>query len=44
VKDWVWKDESDEIDPRNFAETWRPPFDIAKAISKLLNKRPSILR
>jgi hypothetical protein len=44
VKDSVYEDESDEIYPSYFAETRRPPSDIAKAISKPLNKRPSISR
>jgi hypothetical protein len=35
---------TDEIYPSYFAETRSPPFDIAKAISKLLNKRRSISR
>jgi hypothetical protein len=44
VKNWVCEDESDEIYPSCFAETRRRPSDIAKAISKLLNKRPLISR
>jgi hypothetical protein len=42
VKYWVCEDESDEIDLPYFSETRSPSSDIAKAISKLLNKRSSI--
>jgi hypothetical protein len=44
VKGWVCEDDSDEIYPSYFADTWDPPSDIAKAISKPLNKKPSISR
>jgi protein-arginine kinase activator protein McsA len=44
VKDWVCEAESDEIYPSYFAEIQCQPSDIAKALSKLLNKRPSISR
>jgi hypothetical protein len=42
VKDSVCEDKSDEIYPSYLAETRRAPSEIAKAISKLLNKRLSI--
>jgi protein-arginine kinase activator protein McsA len=44
VKYWVCEDDSDEIYPTHFSESWIPPCDIAKAISQLLNKRASISR
>jgi hypothetical protein len=44
VKYWVCEDDGDEIYPTSFSETRSPPSDIAKEISQLLNKRPSISR
>jgi hypothetical protein len=44
VKYWVCEDDGDEISPTSFFETRSPPSDIAKAISQLLNKIPSISR